>query len=90
MIESGEIPAELLEEANAARTVLIDTLANCNDEILEKYLAEEPIEYDLIQKAIRQATIDNQVVPVISGSAFKNKGVQALLDAIVSLSAFST
>jgi len=84
MVESNEIPANLAEEAKAARASLLDILANSNDEILERYMAEEPIDRELIIKAIREATIGNKVVPVLCGSAFRNKGVQALLDAIVS------
>ncbi|GAB1354033.1 elongation factor G [Erysipelotrichia bacterium] len=82
MVES-EIPADLQVAAAAAHHQLIDTLATCNDEILERYMAEEPIEIELITKALRSATIDGKVVPVLCGSAFRNKGVQALLDAIV-------
>lgn len=84
MVESNEIPANLAEEAKAARASLLDILASSNDEILERYMAEEPIDRELIIKAIREATISNKVVPVLCGSAFRNKGVQALLDAIVS------
>ncbi len=84
MVESNEIPANLAEEAKAARASLLDILASSNDEILERYMAEEPIDRELITKAIREATISNKVVPVLCGSAFRNKGVQALLDAIVS------
>ncbi|HQB82327.1 MAG TPA: GTP-binding protein, partial [Candidatus Rifleibacterium sp.] len=82
MVES-EIPADMQAAAAAAHHQLIDTLATCNDEILERYMAEEPIEIELITKALRSATIDGKVVPVLCGSAFRNKGVQALLDAIV-------
>jgi elongation factor G len=83
MIENGEIPGELKAKANAARAILIDALASCNDEILEKYIGEEEISVELIQKTIREATIAGDVVPVLCGSAFRNKGVQALLDSIV-------
>ncbi len=82
MIES-EIPAEMQAAAAAAHHQLIDTIATCNDEILERYMAEEPIEVALINEALRSATIDGKVVPVLCGSAFRNKGVQALLDAVV-------
>ncbi len=82
MIES-EIPSGLQAAAAEAHHQLVDTLATCNDEILERYMAEEPIEVELITRALRSATIDGKVVPVLCGSAFRNKGVQALLDAIV-------
>ncbi len=83
MIESAEIPEHLQEEAKAARIRIIDALGACNDEVLERYMADEPIEVDLIMKAMREAVITNKVVPVLCGSAFRNKGVQALLDAVV-------
>jgi len=82
MIES-EIPSGLQAAAAEAHHQLVDTLATCNDEILERYMAEEPIEVELITRALRSATIDGKAVPVLCGSAFRNKGVQALLDAIV-------
>ncbi len=84
MVESTDIPAHLRDEAKAARTRLIDALASNNDEILERFMTEQPIEIDLIMKALREATILGKVVPVLCGSAFRNKGVQALLDAIIS------
>jgi elongation factor G len=83
MIENGEIPGDLKAKANAAHAELIDALASCSDEILEKYIAEEEISVELIQKTIREATIAGDVVPVLCGSAFRNKGIQALLDSIV-------
>jgi len=82
MIES-EIPAEMQAAAAEAHHQLIDSIATCNDEILERYMAEEPIEVALINEALRSATIAGKVVPVLCGSAFRNKGVQALLDAVV-------
>ncbi|NCB38565.1 MAG: elongation factor G [Erysipelotrichia bacterium] len=82
MVES-EIPENMREQAQAAHTILIDTLASCSDEILERYMAGEQISKELIQSSIREATIKNEIVPVLCGSAFRNKGVRALLDAIV-------
>lgn len=78
-----EIPKELLDSANLARKNLLDILSDFDDEIFEKHLSEEPIPIELIKSAIRTATIANKIVPVICGTAFKNKGVQALLDSIV-------
>lgn len=79
----GEIPPVLLDLSQEYRTLLIETLADFNDQIMEAYLREEPIkEWDL-QVAIRKVTVANQLIPVLCGSAFKNKGVQPLLDAIV-------
>jgi len=77
------VPAELADEAEAARHQLIDVLSNFDDDITEKYLGEEEITADDLRKALRRATIASQVVPVLCGSAFKNKGVQPMLDAVV-------
>ena len=78
-----EIPADMMELAQEYRTKLIDSCADLNDEIMELALEEKPIPEDLIRKTIRQATIDNLMVPVTCGTSYKNKGVQKLLDAIV-------
>ena len=77
------IPAELDEAAEHWRHQLVDVLSTTDDAIMEKYVGEEEITADDLRKALRRATIANQVVPVICGSAFKNKGVQPLLDAVV-------
>jgi elongation factor G len=69
--------------AKEARDALLETLAPFNDEIFEKYLANEPVSEDLIKETIRKATLQNEIIPVLCGSAFRNKGVQALLDAVV-------
>jgi elongation factor G len=78
-----EIPAELATEAAEARHQLVDVLSNYDDAITEKYLADEEITADDLRPAIRRATIASQIVPVLCGSAFKNKGVQPMLDAVV-------
>src|SRR5437867_2490166 len=78
-----EVPAELADEAEARRHDLIDLLSHSDDAITEKYLADEEITADDLRRALRSATIANDVVPVLCGSAFKNKGVQPLLDAVV-------
>ena len=78
-----EIPEDMLELAQEYRTKLIDACADLNDEIMELALEEKPVPQDLIRKTIRQATIDNKMVPVTCGTSHKNKGVQKLLDAIV-------
>ena len=78
-----EIPEDMLELAQEYRTKLIDACADLNDEIMELALEEKPVHQDLIRKTIRQATIDNKMVPVTCGTSYKNKGVQKLLDAIV-------
>jgi len=78
-----EIPAELAERAAAERHNLIDVLSNFSDTVLEKYLGDEEITVEDLKAALRAATTANQVVPVLNGSAFKNKGVQPLLDAVI-------
>jgi elongation factor G len=81
--QEEEIPAELADAAHEARTHLIEACADYDDELMEAYLAEEEISPDRIKKALRQATLDIRVTPVMCGSSFKNKGVQPLLDAVL-------
>ena len=78
-----EIPAGMMELAQEYRTKLVDACADFNDEVMELALMEEEIPADLLRKTIRQATIDNLMVPVVCGTSYRNKGVQKLLDAIV-------
>jgi len=78
-----EIPAELVEQANEWRTKLLETLAENDDLILEAYLGGEELSVDTLKAAIRRATIADRLNPVLTGSAFKNKGVQPMLDAVV-------
>ena len=78
------IPESLAHRAEEARHELIEVLSNYDELILEKYVTEEDITADDLRRALRHATLENIVVPVLTGSAFKNKGVQPLLDAIVS------
>ncbi len=78
-----DIPAHLVSEAETYRSELVDTLSNFDDSITEKYLGEEEITAADLESALRAATIAGQVVPVLCGSAFKNKGVQPMLDAVV-------
>ncbi len=80
---SVEIPDELRSEAESARHELLEVLTHHDDELIEKYLADEEITEADLKKALRHATITNEVVPVLCGSAFKNKGVQPMLDAVV-------
>ncbi|MEX0992509.1 MAG: elongation factor G [Solirubrobacterales bacterium] len=77
------IPAELAEAAHDARTHLIEACADYDDELMEVYLADQEISPERIRKALRQATLDTKVTPVLCGSSFKNKGVQPLLDAVI-------
>ncbi len=78
-----EIPAEMTDAAHAARTALDEPLANYDDELMEDYLEEKPIEADRLRADIRKATLDISIFPVMCGSSFKNKGVQPLLDAVI-------
>jgi len=78
-----EIPDELRDEAESWRHELLDVLTNYDDLLTEKYLGEEEITVEDLRRALRKATIANEVVPVLCGSAFKNKGVQPMLDAVV-------
>ena len=78
-----EIPAELQDEAQTWRAELIDTLSNFDDAITEKFLNEEELTPADLRDALRRATISGQAVPVLCGEAFKNKGVQPMLDAVV-------
>ena len=80
---SVEIPANLMEKAVAARATLVDVLSTFDDTITEKFLNEEEILSSLLRSALRRATISGQAVPVLCGAAFKNKGVQPMLDAVV-------
>ena len=77
-----EIPADLAETAKQARHDMIETLADADDEIMEKYLEGIELSEDEIIAAIRRATIADKLTPVLTGSAFKNKGVQPMLDAV--------
>jgi elongation factor G len=78
-----EIPAEYKEEAQKFRAEMIEKTAELDDELLHKYVSEEPIANDDIRAALRRATILNKCTPILCGSAFKNKGVQPMLDAVV-------
>tara|TARA_B100001248_G_scaffold55627_1_gene36956 strand:+ start:27770 stop:29839 length:2070 start_codon:yes stop_codon:yes gene_type:complete len=81
--ELVDIPADILDEANAARDNMLELLSDNNESIMEDYLEGKEIERDTIIEAVRVQTIDLNIVPVLCGSAFKNKGVQLLLDAVV-------
>ena len=81
-IEITDIPEEFKEKTEQFRNILIERLADANDEIAEKYLEEKEITTADIKKAIRQAVVKNEFLPVLCGSSLKNKGVQMLLDAV--------
>ena len=81
--EAVEIPAEMRDEAEAAREFMVEAAAESSEEMMEKYLEEGELSEEEIIKGLRASTLTNEIVPVLCGTAFKNKGVQALLDAIV-------
>jgi len=81
--EERDIPDDLQKQCTELREQLLETAAEANDELMEKYLEEGELSSDEIKKALRERTIANEVVLVTCGSAFKNKGVQAMLDAVL-------
>jgi elongation factor G len=83
--EYTDIPDDLADAAHEARTHLIEACADYDDELMEAYLDDQEIPHERIASSLHRATLDLKVTPVLCGSAFKNKGVQPLLDAIVEL-----
>ena len=81
--DAKEIPAELQAKAEELREVMVESAAEANEALMEKYLEEGDLSAEDIKAGIRQQTLANEIVPCFCGSAFKNKGVQAMLDAIV-------
>jgi elongation factor G len=81
--EETEVPESLVAATEEARHELVDQLSNYDDGIMEKFLADEEITAEDLRRALRTATLASEVVPVLCGSAFKNKGVQPMLDAVV-------
>jgi elongation factor G len=78
-----EIPADLVEKANHYRTILLETVAETDEALMEKYFAGEELSEKEIKGAIRKLTVTSTLYPVLCGSAFKNKGVQPMLDAVI-------
>ncbi len=79
----GPIPPEFLEEAKSQREKMIESLSDLDEDLMQKYLSEEALSQEEIRGAIRNLTRSMKVIPVLCGSAFKNKGIQLLLDAVV-------
>ena len=77
------IPADMLEKAQEYRDKMVEAIAETDEELFEKYCEGEELTIPELKKALRQATIDNKIVPVVCGTSYKNKGVQKLLDAII-------
>lgn len=82
-ITKVEIPEEYLEKAETARLNLVESISETDEELLEKYLEGEELTVKELEKALRTATLNNIVVPVFCGSAYKNKGVQLMLDGVI-------
>lgn len=83
VIEEQEIPADLLEKAEEYRTNLVESVAELDDELMDKYLGGEELSIEEIKRSIRKGCISCEIVPVFCGSAYRNKGVQALLDGVI-------
>jgi elongation factor G len=81
--EEREIPAELMETCKTWREKLVEAAAEANDDLMHKYLEGHDLSVEDIKKGLRARVIKNEVVPMLCGSAFKNKGVQAMLDAVI-------
>jgi elongation factor G len=81
--EYSDIPEDLVDECTEMHESIIEAAAEANDELMEKYLEGESLTEEEIKQGIRLRTLANEIVPVLGGSAFKNKGVQAMLDAVV-------
>jgi len=81
--EYGEVPADLQDECEEMREYMVEAAAEATDELMEKYLEEGLLTEEEIIAGIRHRTLANEIVPVLGGSAFKNKGVQAMLDAVI-------
>ncbi|MEX2314409.1 MAG: elongation factor G, partial [Thermomicrobiales bacterium] len=81
--EKTDIPAELLEEAQRYRAQMVEAIAETDEDLMLRYLDDEEISVEELQAALRRATINSELVPILNGSSLKNKGVQRMLDAIV-------
>src|SRR4051794_10877655 len=82
-VEIVDTPADLKDAAHEARTHLLEAVAEYDEELMERYLEEQPTDVARLKAAIRTATLDISMTPVLAGSSFKNKGVQPLLDAVL-------
>jgi len=81
--EEADIPKDMIEIANKYRTLMLDEIANYDDHLMEDYLEGNDIDPKDIRCALRRAVSENKIIPTLAGSAFKNKGIQRLLDAII-------
>ena len=81
--EYGEVPADLVDQVSEMREYMMEAAAEANDDLMEAYLEDGELSEDDIKRGLRARTLANEIVPVLGGSAFKNKGVQAVLDAVI-------
>jgi elongation factor G len=81
--DTGDVPAELADEVAEMREYMIEAAAEADEELMDKYLEGGELTIEEIKRGIRKRTLANEIVPVLGGSAFKNKGVQAMLDAVI-------
>ncbi|MBT4520888.1 MAG: elongation factor G [Halieaceae bacterium] len=81
--EYADVPADMIEQVAEMREVMVEAAAEASDELMEKYLDESELSEAEIKQGIRARCLSNEIVPVLGGSAFKNKGVQAMLDAVI-------
>ncbi len=81
--EAKDVPAELMDEAKAWREKMVETAAEASEELMNKYLENGELSVEDIKKGLRTRTIHSEIFPMLCGSAFKNKGVQAMLDAVI-------
>ena len=81
--ESGDVPADIADQCAEMREYLVESAAEADDELMNKYLEGAELTVEEIKRGLRQRTLANEIVPVLGGSAFKNKGVQAMLDAVI-------
>ena len=81
--EEREIPAAMLEDAKKWREKMVEAAAEANEELMNKYLEDGDLSLEDLKHGLRLRTINSEIVPMLCGSAFKNKGVQAMLDAVI-------
>ena len=81
--EYGDVPEQMVDAVEAMREAMVEAAAEANDELMDRYLEEGDLSEEDIKRGLRARTLANEIVPVLGGSAFKNKGVQAVLDAVV-------
>jgi elongation factor G len=83
LVEVGEIPAEMAEEAATWRDKLVEAVADLDDDIAHRFLEGQEVDADSLRRALRAGTLASKIIPVLCGSALKNKGVQPMLDAVI-------